>query len=117
MKYKTTIYSSYSFGAWKYSFKKEFQLDFAPFFGLNFLDESDEYEISLRIENHQYQRADICYSTKENEFYVDVEYRLRENTSDETIDSHLELYKKAGWIRNDNSDINIIKELLKRNRE
>ena len=49
---KTQVHMSFNYGAWHLSFKKIFDLEFAPFYNLDLMDLNDDYENIIHIKNN-----------------------------------------------------------------
>lgn len=105
---------SFNYGAWHLSFKKIFDLEFAPFYNLDLMDLNDDYENIIHIKNNDYYRSIIYYDVNKKEFEVDVTELWKRPVRDDVIDDIIEKFKKSEWERTDNTNIDQLKELMNR---
>ena len=111
---KTEVWVSYSYGGTSLVFSKEFQLPFAPFFGMQItIDKDGENYISL--DNDDYTYTVIQYDPFEDCFLVNVRNTWKRPVTEQTVDEVLEQFSK--WKRQDSSNIQELKDLMKRNYE
>ena len=106
-KHKVEIWVNYYYGGWHLSFSKSFDLPFVPFVGLVLVDKYKDDENEVRLET-------IIYDIRENSFLVDVRNVWKCPVDNEVIDETIEVFKKTGWKREDNTNIEDLKELMKR---
>lgn len=112
---KTEIEVSFNYGGWGVSFSKTFDLPFAPFYGLWLYDGDKDLEHHVRLDNNDYCSTIISYDTTESTFYVNIRNVWRKAVSDDVIDHTVFTFKKAGWKREDSTNIKELKELMNRN--
>lgn len=116
MKYKTEIWISYNYGGWSLIYSKVFDLPFVPFFGLGLIfDDANEYEIKLENSDSFFSLSitNISYNIEKEQFEVDIRNVWKKTVSDDTIDSVIK--KFSNWEKRHNTDIDSLKNLMKRN--
>ena len=109
---KTKVYVSFNYGGWHLSFKKDFDLEFTPFYDLSLMDLNDEYENIVEFKNNDYCQTIIFYDVNKKEFEVDVRWLWKEPVRDDTIDDTIERFFKSGWERTDRENIDNFKKLM-----
>lgn len=115
---KTEIWVTHSYGAHKIIFKKDFDLPFVPFLGLRIIDSKNDEEVIIELSNNkQSWHTLIDYNIKGKFFVVDFRIYWKHPVTDETIDYIIKNFTKLGWERKDTTDIQELKELMKRNWE
>jgi hypothetical protein len=112
---KTEIWMIHSYGAWEIAFKKKFDLPFTPFVGLFILDQVGSNEVQIECTNNQYKTTMFFYYTKTKSFTIDIKEHWEMPVSDETIDNILKYFMACGWKREDTTNIDDLKELMKNN--
>lgn len=112
-KHRVEIWVSYHYGGWYLGFSKSFDLPFVPFVGLVLNDRYKEHENEIRLEEHSYCHTTIIYDIREDSFLVDVRNIWKRPVDEEVIDEALEIFKNTGWTREDHTDIDELKELMK----
>lgn len=117
MKYNTDIWISFNYGGWSIRFSKEFDLPFVPFIGMSLMDKINGKENQIEFANHDYCKTDICYEHTDNKFIISVRNAWKRPVSDETIDDIIEIFTDTEWIREDNTDIKDLKNLMLRESE
>ena len=116
-KHRVEIWVSYHYGGWYLSFSKSFDLPFVPFAGLVLVDKYKDEENEIRLENHSYCTTTIIYDIREDSFLIDVRNLWKRPVMDEVIDETIELFKKTGWTQEDTTNIEELKDLMKREYE
>lgn len=114
MKYKVEIWISFNYGAQSLVFSKTMILPFIPFFGLWITEKQNGVENVIKLENDDYTTSIIDYNVNEDLVYINCRNFWKYQVSDETIDNTLEAYLKTDWERNDSTDINVLKSLMKK---
>ncbi len=109
---ETLIHVSFNYGGWSISFKKNFNLPFAPFYGLRLLFNENEERV-LVFDNNDYCTTLIDYNTISERFEVDVRNVWKQPVRDDVVDDILKEY--AFWTRTDITNIDDLKELMNRN--
>lgn len=112
---KTHVFVSFNYGGWMLWFEKTFDLPFAPFLGLNLQDNFKDFENTIAFKNTAYTKTEIYFNVAENYFEVNVSEYWKRPVDDETIDDTIELFANTGWRRIDKTDVQALKELMKRN--
>ncbi|MVM36076.1 hypothetical protein GO755_39045 [Spirosoma sp. HMF4905] len=114
MKYKVEIWVSFNYGAWTLSFSKIVELDFAPFYGLIFIESSESNDLLIEVSEGIGRNCQIQYDLNEKAFLVDVRNWWKHAVSDETIDSTIAEFIEFGYVRQDTTDVVALKELMAR---
>ena len=111
---KIEVYVTFAYGAHELQFKKQFKLEFAPFYGLVLFDFTKDYENTIRLENSDYCDTTIYYDVRKKYFEINVRNRWKRPVTDETIDHEIEKFNATGWKRKDTTDVPGLKELMHR---
>lgn len=115
MNNKTNIWVSFNYGGWMISFAKTFELPFAPYYDLQISDGADEEnENYITLGNNEYCSTIIGYDYTEKSFYIHVRNVWRRAVRDEVVDSTINRFIQAGWVRMDSENIVALKELMHR---
>lgn len=114
MEHKIDIWHTNSYGYYEIRFRKVFNLPFVPFIGLTLSEGDDDYELDVELVNNDYTTTRIFYHVNRSEFEVNIRSPWRHPVTDETIDSLIETFEKAGWQRRDHTDIQELKSLMNR---
>ena len=114
---KTIVELDYSYGYLSITFVKEFQFNFAPFYDLVIFEKNEEYEFINELVNTKYTKTIISINVIENCFEVDIMEFWREPVTGETIDDIFEKAKAFNWKRTDSTDVNMLKDLMKKDYE
>ena len=116
--YKTEIWISFNYGGWNLVFSKNFELSFIPFFGLQLTETIDEdNENKIKLNNNDYTITTIDYNITNDQFDIDIRNHWKYPVSDETIDDTIKLFGLHNWNRQDNTNIDDLKELMLRERK
>lgn len=110
---KIEIYKNYYLGCYQIIYKKDFDLPFAPFYGLQIIDKNKEYEKVIKFINDDYLNTEIGFDTVEQHFYVCIDTKLHKNTDPNEIDYIIESFNALGWNREDYTNIETLKEIFK----
>jgi len=114
---KTKINVSYNYGGWNISFSKSFNFPFTPFAGMCIIDdENKDVENYIELRETDYRSIDMSYSTKDEQFYIDVRNLWNRPVRPDVIDETIDMFEKTNWERQDNTDIDKLKELMDRNK-
>ena len=116
-KHRVEIWVSYHYGGLYLGFSKSFDLPFVPFVGLILTDKYKDEENEIRLEENKYCHTTIMYDIREDNFLVDVRNVWPRAASIEVIDNALDTFKKTGWIREDNTNLDDLKELMIRDQQ
>ena len=95
--------------------KKKFKLDFIPFYNLIIFEEKNGYENIIELSNNDYTSTQIYYNTTSKEFDIYIRTSWRYPVTDETVDDILETIDRFQWFRKDTTDIQSLKDLMKKN--
>lgn len=114
--YETEINVSFNYGAQNLIFSKEFDLPFIVFYNLTLSDEKDGYINEVKICNNDCCVTTISYNTSEDSFEVYVRNIWKSPVSDETIDDIINRFKNTNWSRDDSTNIDDLKNLMKKDR-
>lgn len=109
----TTIHISYNYGAQTLSFEKKFFLSFTPFPGLT-IEDNWKVDQEIYLGNTEYRTTFFNYRTKEGDMQVYVRENWRHGVSEKVIDEILSTMSDNGWVRTDSTDVNVLKELLRK---
>lgn len=109
------VWNIASYGCHDITFKKRFELPFAPFFGLTIFDSdgTGSYEIDVRLENTDHRRTTIVWDAHEQKFLVDSQELWKWPIAPENIDSRILQMTVLGWERTDSTNVDSLKELMK----
>jgi len=116
-KHRVEIWANYHYGGSHLSFSKSFDLPFVPFVGLILTDKYKDEENEIRMEEHSYCHTTIIYDIREDSFLVDVRNVWPRAVSIEVIDDALKIFMKTGWKREDNTNLDDLKELIIRDQQ
>ena len=109
---------SFNYGGYTICFSKCIELSFVPFFGLELSEKiNDEEENSVKLVNNDNCVTIIDYNITEDKFYIYVRNNwTRFGVSDEYLDEIIDNFLKSNWIREDNTNISDLKELMLKNK-
>jgi hypothetical protein len=111
---KVRINISFAYGGWSIVFEKEFLLPFVPFFGMELSETFGDHTNEISLYNNDFTKTSIEYNITENLFDIYIRNFWRYGVTDETVDDIIDIYQRTGWTREDSTDIEELKKIMKK---
>lgn len=109
--YKNNIWVSFNYGSHSLVYSKYITLPFVPFLGFSIIV-NDEKEYEIELVNNEYCHTTIKWNIEKEQFEINIRNVWKFPVSDETIDYILEEF--SDWERHDQTDIESLKNLMKK---
>lgn len=115
---KVDVWVTYHYGAQNLSFRKRFNMPFAPFFGMEIFEQINGSDNTVRLEEYEMPyygcRTVIQFRPKSGTYYVEVRNVWKKAPPLGRIDEILEIFEDTYWERKDDVDIDQLKSLMER---
>ena len=109
----------YRFGGWnQLSFEKSFEMTSAPNKDIDIYETDGEGENWVKLRDHESQFNDetthilFTPNSDEHEFYIEKETYWKRPVRGDVVDHILETFQRFGWERKDNTNPEVMKELM-----
>lgn len=107
------VKKSFHYGAYSFSFEKNFHMPFAPFVGLQIFELTpDNSELITDCSTNDYQETLIWWNNVTYNVEVSIRNVYKFPIRPEVIDEEFDIHRAAGWDTDTMCDIDALKALM-----